>query len=131
MLIRTSRKFFWESFSTDGGLTWSEPKATEMGSSHSPGHVIRLSDGRLALAWNPAEVQRRELHLAVSDDDGRTWSPSITAVRGSATYPYILEAKPGELWVGYMDCHDGWGTTPRARHLKIAESVILDQAKAR
>jgi lysophospholipase L1-like esterase len=131
MLIRTSRKFLWESFSTDGGLTWSDAKPTQIDSSHSPGHVIRLSDGRLALAWNPAQAQRRQLHLAVSDDDGRTWSPSLIAVRGSATYPYVLEAKPGELWVGYMDCHNGWGTTPRARHLKIAVQVIIDQARSK
>lgn len=131
MIIRTSRKFFWESFSTDGGLTWSEAKATDINSSHSPAHVIRLSDGRLAMAWNPAVHQRRQLHLALSEDEGRTWSPSFTAVRGSTTYPYILEAKPGELWVGYMDAHGGWGTDPRARHIKVAEQVLLDQAKPR
>ncbi|MEP6671094.1 MAG: exo-alpha-sialidase [Chthoniobacter sp.] len=131
MLIRTSRKFFWESFSTDGGLTWSEAKPTTIDSSHSPGHVIRLADGRLALAWNPSTNQRRELHLALSEDEGRTWSPSLVAARGNATYPFVLEASPGELWVGYMDCHDGWGTTPRARHLKIAEQAILDLAKAK
>ena len=130
MIIRTSRKVFWESFSTDGGLTWSEAQPTQINSSHSPAHIIRLSDGRLAMAWNPAAQQRRQLHLALSDDEGRTWSPSFAAVRGSTTYPYVLEARPGELWVGYMDAHGGWGTDPRARHFKVAEQVILDQAKA-
>jgi lysophospholipase L1-like esterase len=100
-------------------------------SSHSPAHVIRLSDGRLAMAWNPAVHQRRQLHLSLSEDEGHTWSPSFAAVRGSATYPYILEAKPGELWVGYMDAHSGWGTDPRARHFKVDEQVLLDQAKAK
>lgn len=130
MIIRTSRKFFWESFSTNGGLTWSEAKATEINSSHSPAHVIRLSDGRLAMVWNPAAHQRRQLHLSLSSDEGRTWSTSFAAVRGSTTYPFVLEAKPGELWVGYMDAHGGWGTDPRARHFKVTEQVILDQAKA-
>lgn len=124
MLIRTSRRFFWESFSTDHGLTWSEAKPTSLDSSHSPGHVIRLKDGRLALAWNPTLNQRRELTLALSNDDGKTWGDPMVVVRGSATYPYILEPQPGELWVGYMDCHNGWGTTPRARHLKVAEQVL-------
>ncbi len=130
MLIRTSRRFFWESFSSDGGITWSEAQATQIDSSHSPGHVIRLVDGRLAMAWNPTSGNRRQLHLALSEDEGRTWSKSLVAVQGSATYPYVLEARPGELWVGYMDCHKGWGTTPRARHLKISEQVVLEQAKA-
>ncbi len=131
MVIRTSRKFFWESFSEDGGLVWSEAKATGINSSHSPAHVIRLGDGRLAMAWNPAVHQPRQLHLALSDDDGRTWSPSLAVVRGSATYPYLLETTPGELWVGYMDAYSGWGTNPRARHVKLAEQVLLDHAKAR
>lgn len=129
MIIRTSRQFFWESFSKDGGLTWSEAKATHISSSHSPAHVIRLSDGRLAMAWNPAAHQRRQLHLALSDNDGHTWTPSFQAVRGSTTYPYLLEAKPGELWVGYMDAHGGWGNDPRARHIKVAEQILLNQAK--
>lgn len=131
MLIRTSRGFFWESFSEDGGQTWSEATATQIASSHSPGHVVRLTDGRLALAWNPAHCGRRELHLALSTDEGRTWTPSFTAIRGSTTYPFILEAKPGELWVGYMDSHKGWGVAPRARHFKVAVPVILDAATAK
>lgn len=118
MLIRTERKFFWESFSEDGGLTWSEAVPTEIRSSHSPGHLIRMADGRLALAWNPDS--RRELCLAFSKDEGRTWTDSVVVARGSVTYPYILENKPGELWVGFIDPHQGWGKTPRARHLKIA-----------
>lgn len=129
MIIRTSRKFFWESHSKDGGLTWSEAKPTHIDSSHAPAHVIRLSDGRLAMAWNPAAHQRRQLHIALSDNDGHTWSPSLNVVRGSTTYPFILEAKPGELWVGYMDAHGGWGNDPRARHIKLAEQAILDHAK--
>jgi lysophospholipase L1-like esterase len=120
MLIRTTRKFFWESFSTDDGLTWSEAKPTEIDSSNSPGHVIRLTDGRLALAWNPSAAQRRELHVAFSSDEGRTWTPSTVVARGYATYPFVIEKKPGELWIGFMDSHAGWGTTPRARCLKMA-----------
>lgn len=128
MVIRTARKFFWESFSKDGGLTWSEAEPTTIRSSHSPGHVIRMADGRLALAWNPDG--RRELCLAFSKDEGRTWTDSVVVARGSTTYPFILENKPGELWVGFIDPHDGWGTTPRARHLKIAVEDVVPKPKA-
>lgn len=127
MLIRTSRSVLWESFSTDGGLTWSAAAPTKIDSSHSPGHAIRLQDGRLALAWNPTQNQRRELHLAFSRDEGATWTPSNCVARGMATYPFLLEKQPGELWVGFIDAHGGWGTTPRARHLKIAiEDLVAD-----
>ncbi len=128
MVIRTARKFFWESFSEDGGLTWSEAKPTKIRSSHSPGHVIRMADGRLALAWNPDG--RKELSLAFSQDEGHTWTDSVVVARGLATYPFILENQPGELWVGFIDPHDGWGTTPRAMHLKIAVQDVVADTKA-
>jgi lysophospholipase L1-like esterase len=124
MLIRTTRKVFWESFSADGGRTWSPANATTIDSTSAPAHVIRLTDGRLAMAWNRAKGGRTRLHLALSADDGKTWTPSFIAVRGSTTYPFVLEAKPGELWVGYMDAHAGWGTSPRARHFKVSVSHL-------
>jgi lysophospholipase L1-like esterase len=126
MIIRTTRQFFWESFSEDGGLTWSVAKPTQIRSSSSPGHVIRLADGRLALAWNPDD--RSELCLAFSKDEGRTWTESVVVARGSTTYPFLLENTPGELWVGFIDPHDGWGKTPRARHLKIAVEDVSAEA---
>jgi hypothetical protein len=125
MLIRTTRGFFWESFSADGGRTWSPAQPGPIDSTSAPAHVARLADGSLAMAWNRAEGGRRLLHLALSQDDGKTWTPSFVAVRGSATYPFILEPSPGELWVGYMDAHAGWGTSPRARHFKISRTTLL------
>lgn len=122
MLIRTTRGVFWESFSEDGGLTWSDASATEIRSCPAPGHLIRMKDDRLALAWNPD--RRSELRVAFSSDEGKTWESSTILARGSACYPFLLENSPGELWLGFMDAHQGWGTTPRARHLKIAMEDI-------
>lgn len=130
MLIRTSRGQFWESFSTDGGLTWSAAVATAIESTHAPGHLARLADGRLALVWNPKHTGRRELHVALSADDGRTWSPSLVVAKGNqVTYPFVMEYQPGELWIGIMDVHGGWGKAPRARHVKLAEKSILSVGK--
>lgn len=130
MLIRTSRGKFWESFSTDGGLTWSAAAPTAIESAHAPGHLARLADGRLALVWNPKRTGRRELHVALSADDGRTWSPSLVVAKGNqVTYPFVMEYQPGELWIGIMDVHGGWGKAPRARHVKLAEQAILAVGK--
>lgn len=117
MLIRTTRGILWDSHSTDDGLSWSPAQPTEIVSSSSPAHVVRLSDGDLAMVWNP--FNRRQLHLAFSSDDGESWEPSTAIARGSATYPFAHEQQPGELWIGFIDPHQGWGSTPRARHLKI------------
>jgi hypothetical protein len=127
MLIRTTRGVFWQSFSADGGLTWSQAQATNIESTSAPGHLARLADGRLALAWNPKQGGRSLLQVALSDDDGKHWtSPLVIAQGHGVTYPFVFERVPGELWIGIMDTHGGWGTTPRARHLKIAEQLILD-----
>lgn len=130
MLIRTSRERFWQAFSTNGGLTWSAAEPTGIPSTHAPGHLARLTDGRLALVWNPKATGRRELHLALSEDDGRTWGPSFVVAKGrQVTYPFVMERRPGELWIGFMDVHEGWGTAPRARHVKLDEKAILAESK--
>ena len=130
MLIRTSRGLFWQSFSTNGGRAWSAAEPTSIESTHAPGHLARLSNGRLALVWNPKATGRRELHLALSDDDGRTWHPSFVVAKGSqVTYPFVMEYRPGELWIGFMDVHQGWAKGPRARHVKLEEKVILAESQ--
>ena len=130
MLIRTSRGLFWQAFSTNGGLAGSAAEPTGIESTHAPGHLARLSNGRLALVWNPKTTGRRELHLALSDDDGRTWRPSFVVAKGSqVTYPFIMEYRPGELWIGFMDVHQGWAKGPRARHVKLEEKVILAESQ--
>jgi lysophospholipase L1-like esterase len=128
MLIRTTRKFFWESFSTDGGKTWSTAKATTIDATSAPGHLTRLADGRIALVWNRAEKSRTELHLALSADEGKTWTPSLNVARGKpggATYPFVIEINPGELWIGYHNVPKGWNF-PSARHLSISVSAVME-----
>lgn len=131
MLIRTSRKFFWESFSPNGGKTWSTAKATTIDATSAPGHLTRLADGRIALVWNRAEKKRTELHLALSADEGKTWSPSLNVAQGTAggaTYPFVIEIEPGELWIGYHNVPKGWNF-PRAHHLRISVSAVMDNVR--
>jgi lysophospholipase L1-like esterase len=119
MLIRTSRERFWDSYSADGGATWTAAKAGNIESPSAPGHMTRLSDDRIALVWNKRGKNRRELYLSVSSDEGSTWSDPIALAKGkSTTYPFVIEGAPGELWIGYHDVPKGWNF-PRARHLKI------------
>jgi lysophospholipase L1-like esterase/predicted neuraminidase len=128
MLIRTSRGVFWESFSTDGGKTWSAAKATTIDATSAPGHLTRLADGRIALVWNRTDKGRAELHLALSADEGKTWTPSLNVARGSpggATYPFVIEIDPGELWIGYHNVPKGWNF-PRARHLRLSVSSFME-----
>lgn len=131
MLIRTSRKVFWESFSSDGGKNWSEARATDIDATSAPGCLTRLADRRIALVWNRVVGKRTDLHLAVSADEGKTWTPSMIVARGKpggATYPFVIEIVPDELWIGYHNVPKGWNF-PRARHLRIPLSSFIDTAK--
>lgn len=124
MLIRTTLGVFWESFSSDGGRTWSAARATSIPSTSAPAHVVRVADGRMLMAWNPREGGRKVLQVAHSADEGRTWSAPVVIVRGSATYPFLMEARSGDVWLGFIDAHAGWGTSPRAHHVRIPSMVL-------
>ena len=123
MLIRTTRGFFWESFSSDGGKTWSEAKATHIDAAHAPGHLARLTDGRIALVWSRKADGRRKLHLAFSADEGKTWTPSTLLAVGKASYPFVIEIEPGDLWIGYHDVPKSWNF-PRARHVRLSVADV-------
>ena len=119
MYIRTTLGSFYECDTTDGGANWSVPKPGKVEATSAPAHLCRLADGRIAIAWNPRIKGRRTLHIAFSSDEGETWSPSIMIAYGlSATYPFLLETVPGELWVGLHDIAKDWNT-PRARLMRL------------
>jgi sialidase-1 len=122
MLIRTNLDQFYESFSSDSGLTWSTPVPSGIGASSAPGYLLRLKSGRLLLLWNrllpegrtdyprrsglgyskrPASWHRDELSLAFSSDEGRTWSEPKVILRGEGlvSYPSAFERRDGEIWI--------------------------------
>jgi len=130
MVIRTNWDYFYESFSTDNGLTWSAYAKTDIDASAAPCALIRLQSGRIVMVWNrlyhqgenaierragdknfaevPASIQRDELSLMYSDDDGRTWSSPMIIARnnvrrsGYLSYPYLFEPQKGVLWITTM-----------------------------
>ena len=113
LLLRTEAGFLWEAISRDG-LMWEGLKQTSIPSVTCCPQMARLSDGRIALLWNAPPrhdakngVSRAELSLAFSEDEAATWSkPVIVAAnyepRARVSYPYLYEAKPGELWITTM-----------------------------
>ncbi|MBD3292596.1 MAG: hypothetical protein GF393_06700 [Armatimonadia bacterium] len=117
MLIRTYRGHFLESHSEDGGLTWSEPEASEIEASGAPGILLRLASGRIILVWNrfaegrPKKIGRREeISVAFSDNDGETWTEPVVVARNRTpeggdpvqhriSYPDVYEHEPGQIWI--------------------------------
>ncbi|MHC4623356.1 MAG: sialidase family protein [Planctomycetota bacterium] len=84
MFMRTSHGSQYGCYSRDGGITWSEPKPTNLLSPCSPATIERIRwTGDLLCVWNDhsgahpfTEGKRRPLCFAISSDDGRSWSPS-------------------------------------------------------
>ena len=85
MLCRTDQGCQMQSFSEDGGITWSPVERTTIQSPVSPATVERIPDtGDLLMVWNdhrgiaPAlQGKRTPLAAAVSHDDGATWEPPV------------------------------------------------------
>jgi hypothetical protein len=84
MMARTGLGSLHTSISANGGETWSKPEATTLESACSSLTLKSLPDGRLIVFYNHATpikagafFPRTPLCYAVSEDDGRTWSPPV------------------------------------------------------
>lgn len=89
MLIRTSQDNHYQSFSHDGGLTWSESSPSPFYGTITMPTIGRLKDGRLLFLWSNTTplpevnntdgvwddvfTNRNVIHAAISPDDGKTW----------------------------------------------------------
>ena len=148
MLIRTGYGKFWEAYSDDHGYNWLEVRPSQLDSAAAPGYMKRLASGRLVLIWsrlamegaaippnsgpsaayvNGVRSQRREFSMTYSDDDAKSWSSPVVITRqakGSASYPFILEPHPGELWIWTR-----YGSMPSV-YLKLSEHDLVGLKRA-
>lgn len=90
MIIRTSQDYHYQSFSSDGGLTWSESTPSPFYGTITMPTIGRLKDGRLIFFWSNTTplpevnnidgvwedvfTNRSAIHAAISADDGKTWT---------------------------------------------------------
>jgi len=81
MFIRSTTGSQQVSYSSDGGETWSEPRASNIISPRSSATIKRIPEtGDLLLVWNnhkniapDLQNKRTPLHAAISTDEGKTW----------------------------------------------------------
>lgn len=123
MLTRTTAGFLYESFSSDAGTTWTPARASRFNTSTGPPNIMRHRNGWLVMCWNNCEMPPRAdgqgvyggrdaLHMAVSDDEGKTWrgfreiyldhrrneNPAKSGDRGTA-YPLGAYTSDGRIVV--------------------------------
>jgi predicted neuraminidase len=90
--------------SEDAGRTWSPPLALDLPNPDSGLDAIRLMDGRLILAFNDSPTGRENLRLALSDDEGQTWTRIATVAEAPGadfSYPFLLQSSDGDVHVVY------------------------------
>ena len=133
MDIRSYGETMRVSYSSDGCETWTDPVAGLGCSPESPATIARLSSGELAMVYNDHWTRealgryRAPLVVAVSADEGRTWSHHKSIEddfvgRRTVCYPSVRE-HDGKLFVSYYS-RSGL-TTLSLKSLPVAE-VLKD-----
>jgi len=146
MLLRTNWGVFYDTYSSDEGITWSKSMPTAIDASSSPCALKRLKSGRLMLIYNryypeglttypllggdknlsevAASWQREELAMIISSDEGKTWSVPVVIAKNYLHAKYTLSnAWDTKKWLSYpfiFEAHPGelWVTTGHG-NLKI------------
>ncbi len=118
MLFRSQYGRFYQTFSSDGGSSWEPSTPTDIRAANAPAGILRLADGRLVLSWNDwanypggkiHRSGRQYLHVAISDDDGKSWSASKLIAKPATKeprnahmrYPFLCEAGDGSILLRY------------------------------
>ena len=81
MMGRTHLGRYFQSYSEDGGQTWTQPFPSTLAASAAPCNLKRLpGSGDLLIIWNQASpwelmvgLYRHRLSCAISKDEGETW----------------------------------------------------------
>jgi len=112
LLPRSQDGYQWETFSKDGGVTWTPVEHTRFVSNQSAMAVLRLRDGRLMLFWNNCgaeglgdfhwgNAERAVMAAAISRDEGKTWAGYREVGRvvenAQICYPYVTQALDGRV----------------------------------
>lgn len=102
ILCRTRQEKLAESWSSDGGQTWTPLSLTDLPNPNSGTDAVTLADGRHVLVYNPTTQGRTPLAVAFSDD-GKTWKTLLTLedTPGEFSYPCVIQARDGLIHVAY------------------------------
>ncbi|TDX01389.1 exo-alpha-sialidase [Dinghuibacter silviterrae] len=110
VLCRSQQRAIMESWSTDGGRTWSALTPTDLPNNNSGTDAVTLKDGRQLLVYNhvlPPEGQtkgdRTPLNVAVSRD-GRQWNASLVLEDSKISqysYPSVIQTPDGMVHIVY------------------------------
>ncbi len=109
MLARTERVVM-QSFSSDGGWTWTEPDLPTFSHPRSRFHVRRLASGRILLikhgktidSFPKPPADRTDFTAWLSEDEGKTWFGGLLLDdREKISYPDAIQQPDGAIVATY------------------------------
>lgn len=93
---RNATGYLSETWSDDGGLTWSQPLLTDIWAPHSPPHLLKLRDGRVLCAYGYRRAPMG-VRAVLSEDGGVTWDTEGTVVlRDDGGTPSLQQTAPDD-----------------------------------
>ena len=115
---RTRSGNIFETWSRDGGKTWSALSLTELPNPNSGTDAVTLRDGRQLVVYNHTKRGRSPLNVAVSKD-GKTWQAAVVLENdpGEYSYPAVIQTTDERIHISYT-----W-KRQKVKH------VVLDPAK--
>ena len=101
-LCRSKQRRIAESWSTDGGITWSKTAATGLPNPNSGIDAVTLSGDRQLLVYNHTTDGRSPLNVAVSTD-GKSWKAALVLEDepGEYSYPAVIQTSDGMVHTTY------------------------------
>jgi predicted neuraminidase len=92
----------WESWSDDGGRTWSKLELSSLPHPGSGIDGVTLADGRHLLVYNHTVKGRSPLNVAVSSD-GKKWQAAavLESSPGEYSYPAAIQTPDGLVHITY------------------------------
>lgn len=120
ILCRSAERVITESWSEDGGRTWSWMTATSLLNPSAGIDSVRLKDGRFLLVSNPSAASRQKLEIAVSTD-GRAWRSLFVVEEegtGEHSYPAMIQTRDGLVHLTYT-----W-KRERIKHVVLDPALI-------
>jgi len=107
MLARTTNMRALQSYSEDGGKTWSLVELSELCSSNAPIRLKRIPQtDDLLIVWNQCTAQehregygRSRLSMALSKDSGKTWQGfrNLVLCPGMSSAPHVVDPEPPQF----------------------------------
>jgi predicted neuraminidase len=101
-LGRTRSQKVFETWSDDGGRSWTPITLTTLPNPNSGIDAVTLRDGRHLIVYNHTTRGRSPLNVAVSQD-GKRWDAalSLETEPGEYSYPAVIQSADGRVHITY------------------------------